>query len=443
MKNIILIIVVLTSVNLTFSQSENQINQFELHNLIQGMEFADSLNGVVFTTLNPPHAFDIKRSIYITKDGGYTWDEVYSFKFDSVNMKMPKEFYQISYPKAGYIIAAVDSGYLLRSTDYGESWTEIDLDGERGNSISAKLKINKDGTGVCNFMDYPYDELTQQNYLIDYIHYTSDYGESWELAYIGNKDSYLFQTADIYDNKIYATFNKDMFGYYDLITEEFVTLFEYKIFEKYDNLNFKEVEVLDNGNIILLATNSKNLFSPNRELVFYSGNRGQSFEIKHDTLHTNHNVSGLNFYDNDIGSFIGYFYSLYTTFNGGETWEEYTWDEFPEGLGLGISQFISEDVLLLTTVNAKGDVLYRIDFRTSNVETISLTKNNIIYPNPATSVITISNLEPGTEYKIYNTLGLEVASGIYNKNIDVANLLSGVYFIQIPSTGETLKFAKE
>jgi len=73
--------------------------------------------------------------------------------------------------------------------------------------------------------------------------------------------------------------------------------------------------------------------------------------------------------------------------------------------------------------------------------------NVAVYPNPAQNTLYI-NADNASSYKIYNILGAEQKSGLLNKNfntVDISNLESGVYFINV-SNGKSVtkvKFVKE
>ena len=65
-----------------------------------------------------------------------------------------------------------------------------------------------------------------------------------------------------------------------------------------------------------------------------------------------------------------------------------------------------------------------------------------LYPNPVKgAVLNISNLEKDSNYTIYNMLGQELAKGkIENENVNVSNLASGTYLIEVSNeNGSTSK----
>jgi hypothetical protein len=63
-----------------------------------------------------------------------------------------------------------------------------------------------------------------------------------------------------------------------------------------------------------------------------------------------------------------------------------------------------------------------------------------LYPNPAVHEIHLSGVKIGDEYAITNLAGIRMNSGSYKGSIDVTNLSTGVYLLQI--NGQTLEFIK-
>ncbi|SIQ18013.1 Por secretion system C-terminal sorting domain-containing protein [Chryseobacterium sp. RU37D] len=77
----------------------------------------------------------------------------------------------------------------------------------------------------------------------------------------------------------------------------------------------------------------------------------------------------------------------------------------------------------------------------------SVNQNDIlIFPNPVKTILNVKNISKKANYKIYNTAGQVVSSGIIlNNKIDVHNLINGVYIIDIEDAQGTTqkKFIKE
>ncbi|WP_050009548.1 fibronectin type III domain-containing protein [Flavobacterium sp. B17] len=70
----------------------------------------------------------------------------------------------------------------------------------------------------------------------------------------------------------------------------------------------------------------------------------------------------------------------------------------------------------------------------------------LIYPNPVKTVLNVKNISKRANYKIYNSVGQIVSSGIIlNNKIDVHNLINGIYVIDIDDAQGTAqkKFIKE
>ena len=65
-----------------------------------------------------------------------------------------------------------------------------------------------------------------------------------------------------------------------------------------------------------------------------------------------------------------------------------------------------------------------------------------IFPNPANEFISIKNIQPGTQVKIYNLSGIMVANIIYpaSGHININNLQKGLYIVKTEI--QTLKFMK-
>lgn len=72
----------------------------------------------------------------------------------------------------------------------------------------------------------------------------------------------------------------------------------------------------------------------------------------------------------------------------------------------------------------------------------SLAQSHAVYPNPAYDFIELDDIAPGSEIKIYDSMGRLAAARIYKGDkLDVSALNPGLYFIR-SSNGETMKFVK-
>jgi hypothetical protein len=80
-----------------------------------------------------------------------------------------------------------------------------------------------------------------------------------------------------------------------------------------------------------------------------------------------------------------------------------------------------------------------------SVDEVSQNSKDVnLFPNPATDFIEISDLDKEETYTIYNLLGMKVQQGIVSdrKRINITDLKSAIYFIQIGNTG-TKRFVKQ
>lgn len=68
--------------------------------------------------------------------------------------------------------------------------------------------------------------------------------------------------------------------------------------------------------------------------------------------------------------------------------------------------------------------------------------SDIIYPNPSESEIYLKGIENGVEFSVFNQFGSVLMNGIYEGNINIEKLNTGVYFIKIIKTNSIYKFIK-
>ena len=77
---------------------------------------------------------------------------------------------------------------------------------------------------------------------------------------------------------------------------------------------------------------------------------------------------------------------------------------------------------------------------TSEAQTNSL----MLYPNPATSTVTIMGLEEDAQIEVYSIAGAKVAES-YGANLNISDFTSGVYIVRVTQTGtiEQMKLVKK
>jgi hypothetical protein len=121
---------------------------------------------------------------------------------------------------------------------------------------------------------------------------------------------------------------------------------------------------------------------------------------------------------------------------------------------------ITDDKYMLMRVAMRRDSMpvECVDFDNGEVEDykvmiIEPPMNNVmdpnsinIFPNPVKDILNITKVKDGAKYKIYDSAGRVVKSGVILANkINMNSLISGVYIIDVDNNGETAqkKFIKE
>ncbi|MCG2417820.1 T9SS type A sorting domain-containing protein [Aequorivita sp. F47161] len=124
---------------------------------------------------------------------------------------------------------------------------------------------------------------------------------------------------------------------------------------------------------------------------------------------------------------------IYTT-DGGETWIEVPFEAIAHVGSLSMSYLFQEDSVdvYLSTFDL-GLIKYTIDLGTLETPDISQNSNSfIVYPNPAQDFINIKNNgDEIVSIHIYNAIGQIVMKHAAEKQIDIRNLESGIYFVAI------------
>ncbi len=91
-----------------------------------------------------------------------------------------------------------------------------------------------------------------------------------------------------------------------------------------------------------------------------------------------------------------------------------------------------------------GRRIYRTDVGTLGSNTAQQPQL-VLYPNPASHSISLTNLTQTSAYRIHNILGATVHTGQVSNNeqIDISGLGTGLYFIKLKGSPTALKFVKE
>lgn len=99
---------------------------------------------------------------------------------------------------------------------------------------------------------------------------------------------------------------------------------------------------------------------------------------------------------------------------------------------------------------ANGMAMYRLVDRKSSIESIASSATNSlkVYPNPATTVINVTNGSDLGNLTVYSMTGAQMApaidyTGQSNATIDISAMPTGIYFVHDANTGTTAKFIKK
>ncbi|MCO6494406.1 MAG: T9SS type A sorting domain-containing protein [Bacteroidetes bacterium] len=155
-------------------------------------------------------------------------------------------------------------------------------------------------------------------------------------------------------------------------------------------------------------------------------------------------IMGITYAQPSISYPEGFYYAYgagghYVSYDDGDSWTKVHYDN---SAWYGII-FDKNDYAI--GVNSTEQQLMFMDNHINSI--YSFNKPPIsLYPNPTQKEIILKEIQPNSEYKILNSLGAEVLSGVYNGNaIPVADLPIGIYLIQIQKEREVfqVRFVKE
>ena len=171
--------------------------------------------------------------------------------------------------------------------------------------------------------------------------------------------------------------------------------------------------------------------------VYKSTDGGDNWIGTHPS--TIQDINSIDFIDDTIGYAVCNSGKIYRTINGGVTW-----DEEVSGLTSNIIKVKIIDINAAYCIDENGTLL-KNKFILSIREEENHEQSFLVFPNPAHQTIDISMLNNSIidDVYIYDQIGSLVSSGKKNQ-IDISNLLSGIYFILIKSGDKYLysKFIK-
>jgi photosystem II stability/assembly factor-like uncharacterized protein len=318
-----------------------------------------------------------------------------------------------------------NSGNLYKSNDGGNSWENIFSITENNFYGLAVIKnkhiaIGSDGGRFFYtnnlFFDWTYNDIIANNFAFIVA---GSIGDS--TFYLFN-DGYLLKTSNLFQSWDYGNFG---------------------------NYNPNGLHILNKDTLMICATgNNQN----NNSMISFSINGGSTWLRKEIS-----NLVYLNdvyFKNKNEGYIVGYKLGginrgiILTTSDFGQTFTEII---TPYNLQFTKIEFLNDSIALLGTNNGQ-----LIQWNTKIPITTSLekieTNTFVIYPNPATNVLTVENSNTNSlinQIIIQNSIGENVkefknTNQISNQiNLDISSLPNGLYFIKIidlKGTENTQKF---
>lgn len=424
MRKIILLnlLLLIISVNSIIAQNFTQITNFPDPEKTLTWVFSTSATNAYIT------AFDTK-SIYRTIDGGVTWESV-------VVSNVLLDFTDVYFTNAndGWVVAGVDgqtAGKLFKTNDGGATWQDLssNVPDISSNPLSSIRMNGNNGIIGCAA-----GEFTTTNFPNYYL--TTDGGNTWIAKNLPNPNI------------------------------PFVSDFE--IFRVSSNTESGTFQISGRAggstNIIYNSTNNGASFS--ETLFDTQGIQNSPFDIFNidDTVYwiptlapeksTNggSSWSSFSYHSNSPNMFSGFFEtpnkgwivgansSIYSTENGAISWTEL---QNIDGQPILRDIFMSDGIIWAVGENSaiyKSESILGVDdFQTNNF------KLNIS-PNPTTGIITINN--KSKNIALYDISGKKMAFSIIKKDenqtqIDITNLNTGIYFLQIAGMNNKTKFIKQ
>jgi photosystem II stability/assembly factor-like uncharacterized protein len=316
-------------------------------------------------------------------------------------------------------------GYFYRSTDMGETWQLLF---SRTNMLFNSLSMKNNKYGII------------AGWLGTNFH-TMDGGITWERDSTG-----LFAGYDHIENIGDSTFVMLTLGFLEKTTNLFQS------WQSSNGFGFYEpdgLHILNKDTLMVCSTGSNN----NPPMIGISIDGGNTFQNKYFPY--GNYLNDVYFKSANEGYIVGRNAlkakgTIYKTIDFGQTWEELY---YPAYVTFSKIEFINDSIALL---GASNGLLVQWNTKipiTTSVEKIE-TNIFVIYPNPATNVLTVENSNTNSlinQIFIQNSMGEDVKEFkninlISNQiNLDISSLPSGIYFIKIidlKATVNTQKFIK-
>jgi photosystem II stability/assembly factor-like uncharacterized protein len=345
------------------------------------------------------------KTIIGTIDGGKKWSKYYS---SDIN-----HYLNGITIKNDEIWAVGQQGMIVYSKDNGNSWTEVNID---GNWLS-------DITFISNGVGYIAGSYSG----IGAIFTSLNGGDNWTLME-------SFPNTWSMDK---IKFSRDELGWAIGYPETILrSTTNGRTWDVVVDTVFGVSNIAVCGDSVWVTSGNKVLRTTD------AGNTWESFKVfDYNTVIFSN--CDIDFIDSKTGYVSTYDSRVYKSIDGGETWVEET---FPNGLNSFAMDFVNEEVGWV--FGYPGIVLKRDpdfvsvddpEYEKSYPNAFTLYQN---YPNPFNPTTKISWQSPRTGYqtlKVYDVLGNEVvtlvdefrSAGTYEIDFDASKLSSGVYFYQL------------
>ncbi len=368
--------------------------------------------------------------VVTSNDSGRSW--YYTLRDKQIKLPdgkyyLPEEAQSIAYPDSSLCLIACDSGYFWRSTDNAQTWERTKYpDIYKPNEI--KFWNNK--KGVITVIT-PINNKGR-------TYKTEDGGLTWERFYFPEFDSVessiggLFVVVDTSRIIMYTKPENDLAPYRLKMTNDFGKNIEYY------NLPSKDVHRLYFINDKVgfwyggIQAGSSNYVD---KIIYRTQNGGKTwYNVLKDSEKAVSYIFDIHFCDSLNGIASG-MTKIFRTKDGGEHWFVDTCFKYSEFQHyLGYVALLNPNVAI-----AVDNSIFRIDYSQKASSVTNVSNNNI----KSDKVIVTSNnidlksiydfeFKQESKYFIYNYLGELIQSGlIKDNNIDVKNLSSGLYFVNI------------
>ncbi len=380
---------------------------WELINRITGTERARSIE---FYNKSIGFLGSLDSSLYRTKDGGVTWENITS---------------NIGNPISGVCGIAISEGvvycvgayfggaFIAKSLDLGDTWTYKNMTHLCHGLVDVHF-LNKDtgfvsGTALTNPI-----WSTRKAILLS----TFDGGNTWNIAYKTSFNDYsFFPDSYEYAWKIFQQNHQNIFV--SIQNTMFTSL---RILKSSDRgLTWSEIIVDSVGQ------------GPNS--LYLSDSLGNRVDT---VLEFNRFIQGVGFLDSNTGWVGGHFNGYYETSDGGQSWNYIN-------SGKNYNRYFK---LNDSTIYASGDFIYKysdkalVSSNATSIKSESIIKNVFYHQDNNTINISISlKAKSFIEILIFDSNG-KVVSKIdgsvklpddYNYSFNSLNLSSGIYYIMLYS----------